>query len=66
MKSKKTAAKKTKAKTPSRATRQGMSRPPRPCSVCHKTGHNARSHKPGGRFERKVTAELGKMTRRKY
>jgi len=49
---------KAKTKTPSRATRKGMrggSVPGtyRECGVCHKTGHNARSHGPGGKLAKR-------------
>jgi hypothetical protein len=44
-----------KTKTPSLATRKGkrggsVPGAPRACSVCGKSGHNARSHEPGGKL----------------
>jgi len=53
--------KKSKAKTKAvkTASRKGARRGsvagsgPRECGVCHKLGHNRRSHEPGGRLFRK-------------
>lgn len=44
-----------KTKTPTVKSRKGMKGGSvagayRECGVCHKTGHNARSHKPGGKL----------------
>ena len=61
---KKSAPKKTKTntkqktksvKTANRAGLRGGSvgGEPRECSVCHKLGHNRRSHEPGGKLFRK-------------
>ncbi len=47
--------KKSKTKSPTIKTRTGMrggsvSGAYRECGVCHKTGHNARSHEPGAKL----------------
>jgi hypothetical protein len=57
VKSKKKSTKKTKSvKSANRKGKRGGSvagSGPRECGVCHKLGHNRRSHEPGGKLFRK-------------
>jgi hypothetical protein len=46
---------KSKTKTPTVRSRKGMrggsvAGAPRVCGVCRKSGHNSRSHEPGGKL----------------
>jgi hypothetical protein len=48
-------SKKSKTKTPTVRSRKGMrggsvAGAPRVCGVCRKSGHNSRSHEPGGKL----------------
>ena len=54
-KTKKSATKTKSVKTATRRGKRGGSvagSGPRECGVCHKLGHNRRSHEPGGKLYR--------------